>query len=979
MATILDTSKRSSDYWTGEYNTKLSENNNFTNVNTSESPSIGNNMPVTNPISNVPTKKKSITESARKAQSEVYSKLDSAICVLNKLPTIDYYLGEFVDGDISALLQSPMYVLLQILNRVGVTDEKIINWLCDMLVVALPSIEIGVKGVLLAKLKETISCVADPRIPKKLRKKTNKYFEDYIYDIIENNPAYSRGILVNVNSIDPEGILHTSPWGDGKDNYFGAYYANGLKKSTHKLSRADDFNAFLWYLIHKGRFPSPTGIEIQTEGDDAPFFYYPNTNFKYKVNGNTLLSSIVANPVYNEDYNEDRITEGQVFTSRGAGNVISMCYSKTYDNGITKQPTSELIMPISSDWTSLNWYADKSKYFNRNLGLPDDKNDYNKEDGICNVEYIRPYADSSNGNRYTEEMLRVTVLPKPFVYAPYGGLTGKIKKILFNKFGVQDKKGRFSLPTDATTSSGTPYVRRVQVTMMEQSTKDYIDEHPEVIIKYLDITAFLNRTDADEEEYKSFTDDDILKALKNAYLTTEEEQSTAYLNALIAYARNDDVNDIMNDSDIRLCALLTRWLSEKEEEEASTASESEIYAKYMVGEDDDHCMLYVNKKTGEYNLGGDTEETKNILPNNFSKHFVECYNGLTVYEFNYDYIMSQRLFEPGVVAKRLLNAVRVEIYPGLSLEVHNDHNKYSYNNQSQRIQNIVRQIIMEEDEEIYSCFYRFSNDDYDRMLRDSENARYFGTDYNYNEYNGNTNIDSLLDSLYDDSATLDMQKTVIHNAIEASMANVIDQSSVALQDRRQIRIKFVLSLVTNLTSILMESLITPKMLLILYVNQRLLGGKKVNDTLRGREELTINNLTDSISDITVENLLNAMKGVVVAIAREIVEMIIRKLTELILDYIRQIVLELSKKIVMEQLQAFMDVYRLLLQLYSSFNCAKNLFGAYAPIVGSIFKKLRKLIKNTNTDLPTVLDNVNYADIFDTDLYGDEDKPLNTNC
>ena len=42
---------------------------------------------------------------------------------------------------------------------------------------------------------------------------------------------------------------------------------------------------------------------------------------------------------------------------------------------------------------------------------------------------------------------------------------------------------------------------------------------------------------------------------------------------------------------------------------------------------------------------------------NDPKNMIECYPGLTVYEFNYDYVMSIRLFDAKSIASALFDAL----------------------------------------------------------------------------------------------------------------------------------------------------------------------------------------------------------------------------------------------------------------------------------------------------------------------------------
>ena len=58
---------------------------------------------------------------------------------------------------------------------------------------------------------------------------------------------------------------------------------------------------------------------------------------------------------------------------------------------------------------------------------------------------------------------------------------------------------------------------------------------------------------------------------------------------------------------------------------------------------------------------------KDILPKLF-----ECYPGLTVYEFNYDFVMSMKLFDARVIASTLLDTLQ-QTQIGISLGISHQH------------------------------------------------------------------------------------------------------------------------------------------------------------------------------------------------------------------------------------------------------------------------------------------------------------------
>jgi hypothetical protein len=89
------------------------------------------------------------------------------------------------------------------------------------------------------------------------------------------------------------------------------------------------------------------------------------------------------------------------------------------------------------------------------------------------------------------------------------------------------------------------------------------------------------------------------------------------------------------------------------------------YRKYKVMQPknpnvaDGDIALMVNRKTREYFLSGKTETTSVLY---------ECYPGLTVYEFNYDYVMGMQLFDPTVIVAQLVEAL-VNIQMGISANI----------------------------------------------------------------------------------------------------------------------------------------------------------------------------------------------------------------------------------------------------------------------------------------------------------------------
>ena len=167
-------------------------------------------------------------------------------------------------------------------------------YLTKFLIYVVPVLEISVKAILLTNLKKMVSCSIDPRIPDKYRKRHKDPNDE------ETPNVY--GIDINIESIDFLDKLSVNPLSDfGQEMYFGL---EGVE-DVYKLARADDFDAFLWFVIHKGKFPTSSklsGIPGGFESYNASSVVKTGTN----DDATTLLAPIDVNftePNYSSIYN----------------------------------------------------------------------------------------------------------------------------------------------------------------------------------------------------------------------------------------------------------------------------------------------------------------------------------------------------------------------------------------------------------------------------------------------------------------------------------------------------------------------------------------------------------------------------------------------------------------------------------------------------------------------------------------------------
>jgi hypothetical protein len=739
--------------------------------------------------------------SLKKEQSETMATVDTAKAMIDKVLTIMEIMVTMPSLS-TTISTNPIGFLLQLLEHAGVTYEDLKLWITDFLIYVVPAMEIGVKTVLLTNLKNMVSCSVDPRIPEKYRKQHK--------GINERNTPNEYGIDINVESIDYLDKMSVSPLSDyGRDMYFGLYGVDDV----YKFARADDFDAFLWFVIHKGKFPMTS--EVSVNGSTFTDNIHGLGSYTVEPSNGTLLSEL---KLTSPSSSPSSILPGNTFSySTSSPGVVSMCIDAYRDEN--DKIVHNTLVPISDDLTSVNWYvrrkdqlganifgsyaaakAEKTEYVDKK-GRNRDKTtgsstknktrDYSKEKAICNLQYI----DSAYGDQeitgLANNKIRFTILPKPLVHIPNlleGEPPWRFKRMLFDAEGNYDPNGKYTISVD---------------------------------------------------------DDDHL----------------TYLGGAVA----------------------------------------------------------IDAKSGSVTVTDKEKVMKNLI---------ECYPGLTVYEFNYDYVMGLKLFDAKVLASTLLQTL-VNTRVGINLSIYQKHQEAT-----EKIKAIIKQIVSTDDTETNECFFTFDNSKYDELLRNAELKRAkrqaFG---NVTKEAGV--FDSVNDILkeYDSVTELHEKKDILSRAINQAAVSLSEGSDE--KDRYNVEYSFVFDLIENLILAMMNAIMTPKVLMLLEVNQRIMGG--------------------TWEKFTVEDLLKAMVGVINAMVKELRDLLIQELLKFLMNALQPIIEMLGSIIVRERLEYYADVIE---------NIIKN-----CPMIWFSFG---------NQDLETKLDTVDYADIDVSTTRAGEQPNIN-NC
>ena len=190
----------------------------------------------------------------QKTKSEALATIDAALAILNKFPEI-----ETANSTLSFNTSSNPFPFLMDCFKSTTGYNILIKILSEFIMLGLPAVEIAVKGVLLANIKNILSCAIDP----------------FISDEILRN-----GIVFNLQQIDITDTLRYSPLDEiGKYYYFDNYEKSTVTDSTGKKKQIDipkqvddlkvskDFNCLIWYMKHIASFREVWGQQPDATGE----------------------------------------------------------------------------------------------------------------------------------------------------------------------------------------------------------------------------------------------------------------------------------------------------------------------------------------------------------------------------------------------------------------------------------------------------------------------------------------------------------------------------------------------------------------------------------------------------------------------------------------------------------------------------------------------------------------------------------------
>lgn len=305
---------------------------------------------------------------------------------------------------------------------------------------------------------------------------------------------------------------------------------------------------------------------------------------------------------------------------------------------------------------------------------------------------------------------------------------------------------------------------------------------------------------------------------------------------------------------------------------------------------------------------------------------IPTYLPKTVFEFNYDYIFSLKLFDSKVIVANIINSIL-----GVANSVSASLLNVSYTLQQEaiagKVGQIVKKVMETEDTVINDDFFSFSNDQYETLLDEtdikySENYQ-FGEIYGFMSQNDVDNITKDLNSI-GNTATLNEQEAIIKNIFTSVAATAATNGEVTVSDKFTLGQNIIFDLIKESITQIVLQVLSPKVMILYAINSYFMGDAADGD----------------FSKINVKNFLKGLTNLIVSIVKQVLDMLLKELLSYLLNELKELLNALLRKIIIERIEYYLEILQGILNLIKMFYNA--------------FTKGQKA--------ESVIDNVNYADI-----------------
>ena len=245
----------------------------------------------------------------------------------------------------------------------------------------------------------------------------------------------------------------------------------------------------------------------------------------------------------------------------------------------------------------------------------------------------------------------------------------------------------------------------------------------------------------------------------------------------------------------------------------------------------------------------------------------------TIFEFDFDFIKSIKLFDSRVLAAQLIEQLLGTL--DYSIDLNLTAKEYFIR---EEIKKMIKMVIESDDVTVSDCFFAFSNDEYNSMLHEAE-LKYAGVA----PMRGATkpkqyDTQSILDSLSIKNINAE-EAGEVHTAIEGALQELTglhndlarNESGTAIGATGFISGNILDAILDNLAYAIVTAVLSPKVYLLILFNLQVIG-KATNFSLEGfinQYTQLITKLLRTVRDQLIQYLMKQLMDLLASIAEQI--------------------------------------------------------------------------------------------------------------
>lgn len=254
------------------------------------------------------------------------------------------------------------------------------------------------------------------------------------------------------------------------------------------------------------------------------------------------------------------------------------------------------------------------------------------------------------------------------------------------------------------------------------------------------------------------------------------------------------------------------------------------------------------------------------------------YETLPLSQFNSDYIDSIKLFDKKSVIAKILD----NIFGSISFNANKTLNDILLEEEINQIINNISEL--EDPQNINDSYFSFSNDQYNQLLQISELKRIGAYSYVGSSIGGiNLPLSTITDALsgITNSATLIQQNDCFTTVINQSVSALIStdpNNNISNNDIYNLKLNIITQIVKEFTLVAMSSFMSPKIYILLAMNNQLLGVNNPNTAIDylSQNKYFISNIVNSIMNTIIDAL---MKDLLIFVTDLVSQLVILKSKE----------------------------------------------------------------------------------------------------